>query len=74
MGRRVGILPLKEEQHAHVGLRVQVFGLELDQGLKFGDGQLRPPLSEILLCQTRVGCCLVLKRKLGQKRKRDQDG
>jgi hypothetical protein len=66
---------LKEQQHAEVALCIQVFGLELKQRLKFGDGQLRPPLIEILLGQTRVCCCLVLilegKR---QKRKRDEDG
>jgi hypothetical protein len=66
MGRRVGILPLKEKQHAQIGLCVQAFGLELYQRLEFGDGQLRPPLIQILLGQTRVGRSLIL----GQKRQR----
>jgi hypothetical protein len=42
--------------------------LELYQRLKFGDGELRPPLIEILLRETRVGCCLILR----EQRQRDE--
>jgi hypothetical protein len=69
MRRGIGILPLKEKQHPQVGLRVQVFGLQLYQRFEFWDGELRPPLIEILLRETRVGCRLILR----EKRQRDED-
>jgi hypothetical protein len=60
MRRGVGVLPLKKQQNPQVGLSIQIFGFQLDQRLKFRNGEFGPPLVEILLGKTRVRGSLVL--------------